>query len=231
MSISSLSIILFSVMFTDPPFFSLGELSSWLCETCTVCQSCLPCEPHLNISPKCECQKKHNNCSCKRITHKNHREYKKQWNFRLMDNQQNHRATKMNSHQVQRHLLLWLVGLSFFNIFVLIVIIILVIFAPVLVRRCVVWKAKCQAKRRNRLMKKLSLVESSPCRDIAFESSLSVPTLSSVVSQSIPILKPSYTNPSHQSEAQKKLVIDRVRDLKTEHDQTNFNISSFLRIR
>ena len=137
----------------------------------------------------------------------------------------------MNSHQVQRHLLLWLVGLSFFNIFMLIVIIILVIFAPILVRRCVVSKAKYQVKRRNRLMKKLSLVEPSPRRDIAFESSLSAPTLSSAVSQSMPTLKPSYTSPSHQSEAQKKLVIDRVRELNTEHDQTNSNTSSFSRIR
>ena len=160
MAISILSIMLFSVMFTGLSSFSLSGLSSWLCDTCTVCQSCPPCETYLNIYSKCECQENLNNCNCKCITRKNLKEYHKQWNLRLMNNQQNHHATEVNSHQVQRHLLLWFVGLSFFNIFtlIIIIIIILVIFAPALVHRCVVWKSKYQSKRRNRLMKKLNLV-------------------------------------------------------------------------
>ena len=230
MAISILSIILFSVMFIGLPSFSLGGLRSWLCGTCTVCRSCPPCEPHLNISPRCECEENLNNCNCKCFTHNNLKEYHNQWNFRLMANQHNHHATQMNNHQVKHRLLLWLIGLSFFNIFILIFIIFLVIFAPTLVQRCVTWQAKHQLKRRNRLMKKFNLTEPSPHIGIAVESSPTVPTLSSVVPQSAPILKPSYANPSHQMDGQQKVIIKSSCDLNTEHEQPTSITPAFPRI-
>jgi hypothetical protein len=66
-----------------------------------------------------------------------------------MPNQNNGHATQMNSNQLKRHLLLWLIGLSFFNISMLIVVLLLIIFAPALLQHCAVRKSKSHVQRRH----------------------------------------------------------------------------------
>ena len=136
----------------------------------------------------------------------------------------------MNSHQSKCCLLLWPIGLSFFNIFVLLVDILLVSFVLVLLRRCAAWKAKSQLKHRNHIMRKLNLVEPPPHSDVAMQSSLQLPTVSSVVLQPVPTLKLSYDDTSQQLEAQKELVIKFAHNLQTKSKQLPFNTSPFSRI-
>ena len=85
--------------------------------------------PHLNISPKCECREKLNNCNCNFITHKNLKTYHSRWNSRIMINQHNNHATQMNTHQVNYRLLFSLIILSFFTISMLTVIVFLIFFS------------------------------------------------------------------------------------------------------
>ena len=136
-----------------------------------------------------------------------------------MANQKNNHAAQMNSHQIKRRLLLWLIGLSFFNIVMLLVVLLLIIFAPALLQRCAAWKAKSQLKYRTHIMKKLNLVELKPHSDAPIQSQLQIPTVAATVTQSVPTAKVSYEDPSQRLEAQKHLVIKLARDLKTGHKQ------------
>jgi uncharacterized membrane protein YdbT with pleckstrin-like domain len=78
-----------------------------------------------------------------------------------MANQHNSHAAQMNSNQLKRQLLLWLIGFSFFTIFMLLVVILLILFIPALLHCCAVWKWKSQFQRRHYIMKKHNLIEHS----------------------------------------------------------------------
>ncbi|CAF2874500.1 unnamed protein product [Rotaria sp. Silwood2] len=101
----------------------------------------------------------------------------------------------------------------------LIVVILLVVFAPALLHRCTVWKSKSQLKHRNHIMKKLNIVEPPPHSDVEMQSPLSLPTVSSVVPPPVPTLKPSYGDLSQKLEVHKKLVVKLTRDLEAEPEQ------------
>ncbi len=162
-------LIVFSLIFATLPSFSSANLRSWLCGTCTICQLCPPCEPHLNVSPKCECHENLNNCNCNCISHKNLRAYHHEWNSQLLATQHNSHAAQMNSNQFKRWLLFSLIGLSCFNLLILIVIILLIIFSPALLRRCAALKSRSKLQRRQRLMRKHNFVDPSPPSTIALQ--------------------------------------------------------------
>ena len=141
MAFGLVSVALLFVTLLTFPSFSFGGIRSWICGTCTQCQLCPPCEPHLNISPNCECHENLNNCNCNCVTHQNLHEYQTKWHLQLLANQHQGHAAQLNSNQFKRQLLFWLVGLSLFNLFLIIVVVLLIIFAPVLVQRCAAWRS------------------------------------------------------------------------------------------
>jgi len=65
------------------------------------------------------------------------------------------------ANQLKRQLLLWLIGFSFFTIFMLLVVILLILFIPALLHCCAVWKWKSQFQRRHYIMKIHNLIEHS----------------------------------------------------------------------
>jgi len=89
MAVGAVFVVLLLILLILGPSVVLTDLRSWFCGTCTVCQVCPSCEPHLNVSPKCECHENLNNCNCNCITHKNLQKYHQQWNSQLLVNQHN----------------------------------------------------------------------------------------------------------------------------------------------
>ncbi|CAF3300717.1 unnamed protein product [Rotaria socialis] len=78
-----------------------------------------------------------------------------------MSEQHNIHAAQMNSNHLKRRLLGWVIGLSFCNIFLLCVIVILIFCAPTWIRSYTTWHSKMKLKRRARLVNKFDLVERS----------------------------------------------------------------------
>ena len=68
-------------------------------------------------------------------------------------------AAHTNNSNLKRQLLNWIIGLSSFNILLLLLIVILIFSAPALVRRCTQWQSKRKMKRRARLLQQFNLVE------------------------------------------------------------------------
>ncbi|CAF2070571.1 unnamed protein product [Rotaria magnacalcarata] len=78
-----------------------------------------------------------------------------------MSAQHNIHAAQMNSNNIKRRLLGWIIDFSCGNIFLLCVIVILIFCAPTLIRRSTTWRSELQLKRRACLLKKFDLVERS----------------------------------------------------------------------
>ena len=161
MACSLLFIASISIILVTFPSFSFGGFQSWFCGTCAVCHPCPACEPHLNISPRCECKENLNNCNCNCITQENLQAYHTSWNLQQMSAQHNIHAAQMNSNNLKRRLLGWVIGLSFCNIFLLCFIVILIFCAPTWIRSYTTWHSKMKLKRRARLINKFDLVERS----------------------------------------------------------------------
>ena len=102
-----------------------------------------------------------------------------------MINQHNNHATQMNTHQVNHRLLFSLIGLSFFTISILIVIALLIWFAPALSHRYAAWKATSRAKRRSHIMKKLNLVEPPIVSAVEIQSPSPLHTVSATIPQTV----------------------------------------------
>jgi len=120
-----------------------------------------------------------------------------------MSNQNNSYAAQMNSNQFKRHLLFWLIGLSLFNLFMLFMVILLLIFAPTLLRHCANWKSKSKIRRRQQLMKKHDLVEQPP------QHTTHTP---------LPTVPPSSDELLRQLEAQNHLIMKLTQDLQGERE-------------
>ncbi|CAF2035706.1 unnamed protein product [Rotaria magnacalcarata] len=78
-----------------------------------------------------------------------------------MSSQHNIHAAQMNSNNLKRHLLGWIIGLSFCTNFLLFLIVILILFAPTLLRRYTTWDSKRKLTLRARFITKFNLVECS----------------------------------------------------------------------
>ena len=159
MGFGVLSMVFIIILAGYFPALSSATFRSWFCGTCTVCQACPPCTPQINVSPHCECRENLNNCDCRCLTQQHLQEYYVQWSSHLGVAQNNTLITQMNSHLVKRRLLFWLIGLSFFNIFLLLLLGFLIFFSPDLLRRWTQWRSNSRLHRRQQLMKKLNLVE------------------------------------------------------------------------
>ncbi|CAF5177215.1 unnamed protein product [Rotaria magnacalcarata] len=153
--------LLFSISISIAlPSLSFGGLQSWFCGTCTVCHPCPACEPHLNISPNCECQENLSNCNCNCTTNQNFKDYHTSSNLQQMSSQHNIHAAQMNSNNLKRHLFGWIIGLSSCTI-LLLFLIVLILFAPTLLRRYTTWHSKRKLTRRARFITKFNLIERS----------------------------------------------------------------------
>ena len=194
MALSLLFIISLSIILVTLLSLSSGGLQSWLCGTCTVCHPCPACDPPLNISPTCDCKENLNNCNSDCITHQNFKDYQTLWNLKHSSSQHNIHAAHMNTNTLKCHSLDWIIGLLFFTIFLLFLIVVL-FFAPALLRRCTKWHSTMKLKRWIRLINKFNLVERS--------------ALSSV--------PPSYDQLLKQLHEQKQQLDQLTRDLLTTH--------------
>ena len=215
MGFALISIIFFSLTFSTFPSSSLGTLRTWLCGTCTICQLCPSCEPHLNVSPQCECHENLNNCNCNCITHKSLHTYHQQWNSQLLAAQHNTHAAQLNGTQYKRWLLFWLIGLSCFNILMLIFIILLIIYTPVLLRRCADSKSQSKLHRRQHLMRKHNLVEPPPLSTIESTPQQLLPIVSNFIETLNAPLNSSYNTLSHPLTVQPPVAIRLQNDLPT----------------
>jgi len=74
-------------------------------------------------------------------------------------NQHNIHAAQQNTNQFKRQLLFWIIGIAIFNVLLLSLIIILIVFTPTLLRRCSKWKLNSTVKRRQRFMQKHNLIK------------------------------------------------------------------------
>ena len=207
MGVGFLSAVFFLILVTSPSFSS-GGVHSWLCGSCATCPLCPACEPHLSISPTCECSENLNNCNCNCPTHNELHRYHQQWNSQISNNQNVTFVALMNSHRFKHHLLLWLIGFSFFNILLFLLTILLIIFAPALVRRYANWHSHSTLRRRQRLMVKHNLVPLPPSTVLS-----SPPSPPSTTSSPIAPALSSYADLQQQLESQKKLVFNLSRDL------------------
>ena len=190
-----------------------------MCGSCTICQLCPPCTPHLHVSPKCECHENLNNCNCNCITHTHLEEYHKQWTLHLMANQNNSHAAQMNSNKLKRHLLFWLIGMSFFNVSLLFIVVLLIVFAPALLQRCAVWKSTSKLHRRQVLMKKHNLIEQPLCSTIDISPSRPLPDASHTSDLDLVLITPSYAELSQQLAAQTRLALHLTHTLPPEHER------------
>jgi hypothetical protein len=213
MAFGIITTILFSFALITFPSLSLAGLRSWVCGTCTICQLCPPCEPHLYVAPTCECRENLNNCNCNCVTTNHLEEYHKQWTLHFMANHNNTFAAQMNSNQIKRHLLAWLIGLSFFNVGLLLVVILLSVFAPALLRRCAVWKSKSQLHHKQLVMKKHNLIEPPSSSVLETHVGHSLPTISAGMDTSVSAPTLSYAELSEQLEAQQRLARQLASDL------------------
>jgi hypothetical protein len=156
----SITLVVFIILLLGLlPSLSSATLRSWFCGTCTVCQVCPSCTPQINVSPHCECHETLNNCNCRCLTQQNLHDYYLQWSSHLGATYNNTFATQQNNYLFKRRLLFWLIGLTFFNLFLLFLLGTFVFFAPGLFDRWTRWKSQSRVKRRTRLMHKLNLVE------------------------------------------------------------------------
>ena len=124
-------------------------------------------------------------------------------------------AAQMNSNQLKRHLLAWLIGLSFVNVFLLLVVILLIVFASALLRRCAVWKSKSQLHHKQLIMKKHNLIESPSSSALGTQVGHSLPTISAGIHTSVSAPTLSYAELSAQLEAQHHLARQLASDLHT----------------
>ena len=109
----------------------MASLHSWTCETCTICHLCPPCEPHVYVAPSCECRENMNQCTCNGATQTHLFESDQQWTNHLLADQNDTFAAQINSNRLKRHLLLWLIGLSFVFILILLAMILLIVLPTV----------------------------------------------------------------------------------------------------
>jgi len=216
MALGVSSLVLLFIIVSTFPTGSFGSLRSWFCGTCTSCQSCPACEPHFNVSPKCECQENLNNCNCNCVNHENVQEYHQQWNLRIMANQNNTHAAQMNNHLVKQHLLVWLLGLSFFIIFMLVIVVLFIIFTPTLLRHCGQLRKKSKILRRQHLIKKHNLVDLSTLSNMETESPQSLSTICANLNATVTSPTSAPTDLLHQLEAQHQMIIKLQRDLEAE---------------
>ena len=207
------SIIFTSLVLIVLPSSSFAGLRSWLCGTCTICQLCPSCEPHLNISPVCECHENLNNCNCNCISHERLQQYHNEWNLQLKANLHNNHAAQMNSNHFKRYLLFWLVSLSLLIISLLFCLIILIFVAPALLKRYTTWKSNTRLHRRQQYMQKHKLVEQSPPSTIEL-SSLQHRTVTLPASPTFSSSEqPSYNDLVQQLDTHKQLVVRLTQDL------------------
>lgn len=213
MAFGVMSTILFSFALVTLPSVSFAGLRSWVCGSCTICPLCPPCEPHLYVAPNCECRENLNNCNCNCVTNNHLAEYQKQWTGQLMGTHNITFAAQMNSNQFKRHLLFWLIGLSFFNIFLLLLVILLIVLAPALLRRCAVWKSKSRLHAKQLIMKRHNLIEPPASSPISTPVGHLLPTVSIGIDTNVSAPPLSYVELAEQLEAQQRLVLQLTSDL------------------
>jgi hypothetical protein len=131
-------------------------------------------------------------------------------------NQNISHAAQLNSYQLKRHLLVWLIGLSFFNFFLLVVVVLLINVSPTLLHRCANWKARAALHKRQHLMKKHNLVEQSPLTVIATHPSHLLSEVANTAATDVAVTMSTYAELSRQIENQQQLLAQLTRDLQAE---------------
>ena len=228
MAFGIMSTVLFLFALVTLPSVSFAGLRSWVCGSCTICPLCPPCEPHLYVAPNCECRDNLNNCNCNCVTNNHLAEYQKQWTGQFMGTHNITFAAQMNSNQFKRQLLFWLIGLSFFNVFLLILVIMLIVLAPALLRRCAVWKSKSQLHEKQLIMKKHNLIEPPVSSSFRTHTGHPMPTLSLDIDANVSLPPLSYVELAEQLETQNRLVLQLTSDLHTAQQLRKTTVSCIL---
>lgn len=177
MAFSCLFLLGSFIFFMVGPSFVFSDVRSWFCGTCTVCNVCPACEPHLSVSPKCECRENLNNCNCNCITQKTLHTYHRTWYAQFLANQHNIHSAQQNSNLTKRHLLFWIVGLVLFNLLLLVFIVCVLFFKSSLHRCYSQHKFRSALKRRERFMLKHNLIEKpvlQPPTEVSFSTHVPV---------------------------------------------------------
>ena len=206
-------VILVLLVLISLPSSAFGGLRSWFCGTCTVCQLCPSCEPHLNVSPVCECHENLNNCNCNCISHERLQQYHHEWNMQFKANLHNNHAAQMNSNHFKRYLLFWLVSLSLVIVFLLLLLIILFFVAPTLLKCYTTWKSTSRLHRRQQFMKKHNLVEQSQLSTIELNSPQHRTNTLPMSLPSTSFVRSSYDDLVQQLDTQKQLVVRLTHEL------------------
>jgi hypothetical protein len=131
-------------------------------------------------------------------------------------NQNISHAAQLNSYQLKRHLLVWLIGLSFFNFFLLMVVVLLIIFSPTLLHRCANWKMRAALHTRQQLMKKHNLVEQPPLSVIATQPPPLLTEITNTPDTNVAVTSLAYGELLRQIENQQQLLAQLTRDLQAE---------------
>jgi hypothetical protein len=137
-------------------------------------------------------------------------------------------AAQMNSNQFKRHLLFWLIGLSFFNVFLLLLVLLLIVFAPALLRRCAVWKSQSQVQQKQLFMKKHNLIEPPFSSTFSTHVGHPLPPTSTEIDRNVSAPTLSYVELAEQLEAQQRLALQLTHDLQAAQQLRNTNVSSLI---
>lgn len=133
----------------------------------------------------------------------------------------NSHVAQMNINHDTRHLLLWLIGLSLFNILLLVFMVLLILFASALQQRYTNWKSISTLHRRQLLMRKHNLVASMPSPLLSGNTSCSNKSSSAVATvldSSVVPMSLSATMLSQQLAEDKQLMTSFTRDLQVTQD-------------
>ncbi|CAF1535251.1 unnamed protein product [Adineta ricciae] len=162
MGLTVVSIICLTLLLSLFPSLSSAGIRSWFCGSCAVCQLCPACTPQINVAPSCQCEAHLNNCNCQCLTQENLHAYYSQWYSHLGASYNNSHLSQLNYNHLKRRLLWSVILLLFLNFLLLIILGLILFFAPSLIRRWNLWRRRSRADRRAQLQQKLDKLVHSP---------------------------------------------------------------------